>query len=788
MGLPVPINGACCRWVAMGFLVWLVGCSSVKAVIDTGTGDVFVDQDLVDNDTDVEDTDVEDTGLEPSSDLDEDGFSEDAGDCDDEDAAIHPAAVELCDGIDNDCDGDIDEGVTSTFYVDSDGDGYGDLSDTAELCDLASGFSEDAEDCDDADAEIHPAADESCDGLDNDCDGDIDEGVTSTYYVDSDGDGYGDPLDTAALCGLESGFSEDAEDCDDDDSAIHPSAEEVCDGLDNDCDGLVDDIDPDIVDAETWYIDYDADGYGSDAYTTEACEVPSGYVSDDTDCDDRESAANPAETEICDDLDNDCDGDIDEPDAEDASNWYLDADEDGYGDADESEVACDEPSGYVDDDTDCDDSDATVYPEAPELYDDVDNDCDGEADEDLWMGTGIDGDLEVKSTTFLSYDPSSSRTEADAVFYVASAIDGNLLTLDAEGDGLAPGDEVIIINLQGADTAYASVGNYEFGSVASVDGAEISLARELSMVFGEADNEDIEDQEIVVQRIPHYENVWVYSGAVLTTASWEDGGTGLVAFRATGAVWVEDGGEVTVSGRGYSAGETGTCDNCDGFQGESYAGEGVGDSYQGPYNEDIEGYLANFGGGGANVTGGGGNYGGGATPGDVWYEDRWTAPEEGEEYGDEELSQMFFGSGGGGVWNGGDDDEEGDPGPGGDGAGIVYIGAKSIETEGENAITADGDSTDHWSEGTWTYGAGGGAGGSLFLITDTVVLADDSISAQGGYGESTHDRIGGDGGVGRVRIDCDTCNGFGWWNTFADEELEAASEPDPGASTTPYPE
>ena len=98
----------------------------------------------------------------------------------------------------------------------------------------------------------------------------------------------------------------------------------------------------------------------------------------------------------------------------------------------------------------------------------------------------------------------------------------------------------------------------------------------------------------------------------------------------------------------------------------------------------------------------------------------------------------------------------------------------------------DGDSTEHWSEGTWTYGAGGGAGGSLFLIADTVVLAEDSISAQGGYGESAHERVGGDGGVGRVRIDCDTCNGLDASDASLDEALEAVSEPDPGASESPY--
>ena len=114
------------------------------------------------------------------------------------------------------------------------------------------------------------------------------------------------------------------------------------------------------------------------------------------------------------------------------------------------------------------------------------------------------------------------------------------------------------------------------------------------------------------------------------------------------------------------------------------------------------------------------------------------------------------------------------------------IGTGSIETEGENALTAEGDSTDHWADGSWTYGAGGGAGGSLFLIADAVELTEDSVSAQGGYGESTHLRAGGDGGVGRVRIDCEVCNGFDVSEASAEEALAAASEPDPGTSVSPY--
>ena len=116
---------------------------------------------------------------------------------------------------------------------------------------------------------------------------------------------------------------------------------------------------------------------------------------------------------------------------------------------------------------------------------------------------------------------------------------------------------------------------------------------------------------------------------------------------------------------------------------------------------------------------------------------------------------------------------------------ITAIGADTIQTDGEDAISAWGGDTDHWAYGSWTYGAGGGAGGSIYLIADTVDLAADSVDAQGGLGQSSYIRAGGDGGYGRVRIDCSDCNGYSSGSTDAESALQDASEPDPGYSTTP---
>ncbi len=293
-------------------------------------------------------------------DEDGDGFTADE-DCDDLDPAVFPEAVELCNGLDDDCDGDVDEGSAadaSTWYTDADGDGYGDSDSSVLACEQPSGTSALDGDCDDGDSAYHPSADESdcTDPNDYNCDG-------SVGYADADGDGF-------AAC----------EDCDDDEPLSNPDGEELCDGLDNDCDGSTDE--DDASDASTWYADTDSDSYGAPDSSRSACEQPTGYVADATDCDDSDADVNPSETEVCNEIDDDCDGDIDEDDAADTSTWYADADSDGYGDSATTAQTCEAPSGYVADDTDCDDSDADVNPGETEVCNEVDDDCDGTTDED----------------------------------------------------------------------------------------------------------------------------------------------------------------------------------------------------------------------------------------------------------------------------------------------------------------------------------------------------------------------------------------------------------------------
>ena len=162
---------------------------------------------------------------DPTS-LDEDGDGVLAAeDCDDSNPAIYPEAEEICDGLDNDCDGEVDLDAVDApaWYPDVDGDGFGDAALPTEQCQAPEGLIAEGSDCDDGEAEISPDALEYCDGVDNNCDGSVDEDSaedTTTYYRDADGDGYGVKDEAVQACDVPSGFVEIEGDCDDDDATL----------------------------------------------------------------------------------------------------------------------------------------------------------------------------------------------------------------------------------------------------------------------------------------------------------------------------------------------------------------------------------------------------------------------------------------------------------------------------------------------------------------------------------------------------------------------------------------
>lgn len=344
-------------------------------------------------------------------DADSDGFDSTV-DCDDEHASVNPDADEACDDVDNDCDNSVDEDPVdgATWYADADADEHGDAATFVLACTAPDGSVASSDDCDDADASVHPEATEVCNTVDDDCDSEVDEDAVDApeWYVDGDADGYGAgaPL---AVCEAPAGYAATATDCDDTDPARHPGAPEpdCTDPTDYDCDGLV-----------AW-ADDDLDGVA-------ACE----------DCDDDDPRRSPLQVEVCDadDVDEDCDdlADDDDPDATGASTWYVDSDGDLWGSA-STQDACDQPAGHVAATGDCDDVDAAVSPDAIETCNGIDDDCDTSTDE----GFDADGD-------------------ALADCFDTERCDG----FDNDGDGLVDDDDP---DVTGASTWYADTDGDTFG-------------------------------------------------------------------------------------------------------------------------------------------------------------------------------------------------------------------------------------------------------------------------------------------------------------------------------------
>lgn len=340
------------------------------------------------------------------------GYVANDNDCNDLNANAYPGAEEICDGIDNDCDGDIDSNLASTYYVDADGDGFGDPNNPANVCDGTSGLVANSDDCDDSEGRAYPGAEELCDGFDNNCDGTVDEGLTVTWYQDADGDGFGNALYQQVACVQPTGYVQNPNDCNDTSVNISPFAVEICDTIDNNCDGLINEgLD------STWYADADGDGFGDLTVQVVACSQPAGYVSDNTDCNDTAITANPIASEICDTIDNNCDGVINE--GLDAP-YYLDADGDGFGDPSTQQISCTPLANHVSNGNDCNDNAASANPIATEICDTIDNNCDGIINEGLDATYYLDADGDGYGNVNVSQIACSQPTG-----YVLSATDCN---------------------------------------------------------------------------------------------------------------------------------------------------------------------------------------------------------------------------------------------------------------------------------------------------------------------------------------------------------------------------
>jgi hypothetical protein len=170
------------------------------------------------------------------------GYVTNNTDCNDNNVNQNVASAEICNGEDDDCDGNIDNRLEFLdYYADADGDGFGTGDVISSCTDLGAGYTDNNSDCDDTNGGIYPGAEELCNSIDDNCDGQTDDGTLTVFFIDNDGDTYGNPSVSILACTQPIGYTPNDNDCNDNDASINPDAEDIGgNGIDENCDGEID--------------------------------------------------------------------------------------------------------------------------------------------------------------------------------------------------------------------------------------------------------------------------------------------------------------------------------------------------------------------------------------------------------------------------------------------------------------------------------------------------------------------------------------------------------------------
>ena len=368
----------------------------------------------------------------------------------------------------------------------------------------------------------------------------------------------------------------------------------------------------------------------------------------------------------------------------------------------------------------------------------------------LNAGSGADGNATVSANTDISTTSLVGRGNADMVSYQCTSVGSNSCVASATPNGIAAGDEVLLLNWQGTSSNYGNVGNYETFIVDNVSSNTITFTTSKTKYYGDGTSDDTNigttssNQRVLVQRIPQYNNLTVDNGYTLTGPDAWDNFGGVFFIRVAGTATIN--GSISMTGKGYTGGYN------------NYSNPNwyyrTGASYTGGPKSVIKGssnwFTTSYAGGGARggwngslwAAGAGGGYGTAGTDGeDNTATDR---TQGGSTYGDAALTKLFLGSGGGAG------DEQYQNGTYlSDGGGIIAIFATTLDIYG--SILCNGVQGDRSGQ----FQDGSGAGGSILLHAGNIYTRSSTFTATGGPAKKTNQPAsyyGGAGGDGRIAI------------------------------------